>query len=110
MLLALGEPRASVKGPFQWSSLGCLTPRGRSKSDVLLRSQWAPSHPGERGEDLGEQVRNWVVHGEDCGRVVLKLCFCKIYTEAYFSNADRPVSTLTFRSTSEAKTNDSICI
>lgn len=78
---------------------------------MLLRSQWARPHPGEGGEDLGEQVRNWVVHGEDCGHVVLKLVFFVKYTQRpIFLMLIAQSAPLTFRSTSEAKTNDSICI
>ena len=92
-LLALGEPWASVKGllvVLPW------LPRhpGAEASQMLLCSQWARPHPGEQaedswgaGEELGCAGRGlWTCGAE--ARV-----FCNIYTEAYFSNADHPVST-----------------
>ena len=93
MLLTLGEARAAVRG------LSVVLPRlpghpGAGASRMLLSSQWAHSHPGQWGEDWGAAGEELPCAGRELWACAAEACaFCPIYTEAYFSNADGPVST-----------------
>ena len=63
------------------------------------------------GEDWGAAGEKLPVQGENCGHVLLKLVLFVLYTQRpIFLMLMAQSAPLTSSNTSEAKTNDSICI